>query len=1607
MTMTTPGPEPIVMHANASPEPIAIIGMACMFPQAPDVSAFWRNIVGGVDAVGEPTATWDAQRYLDSGRIKTAAGGYLKELFRFEPREFGIMPNSIDGGEPDQFLALRIARDALDDAGYLSGFDHRDTGIVLGHSTYLHRGQGAILQNTLVLDQTLDLLEVVCPTIDAGTLAEIRSRLKAKLPPCSADIAPGLVPNVMTGRIANRLNLKGPNYLLDAACSSSLLAVNAAIDELRSGRSRLMLAGGVNASLPAEVTVIFTQLGALSARGKVRPFEQGSDGTLLGEGLGMVVLKRLGDAVADGDRIYAVIRGIGQASDGRGQGLLAPSVDGETLAIRRAYQSSGVDPASVSLIEAHGTGIPLGDRTEIAALKNVFGSRSTPQGAVAIGSIKSMISHCIPAAGIAGLIKTALALHHRVLPPTLCESVNAELGIAETPFYVNTSCLPWAHRLDGVRRAGINSFGFGGINAHAILEEAPAGAVRPASAMPWPAELCVVSAATREALLLKLDRLTSDLDAGSALPQTAAALADADAAEPVRLAIVAKDVASLRRSLELARRKLVDDPAPRWSTRGGVVFAERRLDGRLAFLFPGEGSQYIGMLGDLALCFAEVREWLDFWHTLYDEPRGRNRTDVVFPAASELDDASRRALEERLLQMDIGSEAVFVAGQAMHALLRALGVEPDVMMGHSSGESAALAASGAVPAEAPSALAGFVRRLNAIYERVLAEGHIATGALLAVGALPADVVASHVAASRADVVVAMDNCANQQVLYGAREAIDTLQKVLGDAGAICLPLSFDRGYHTPAFGEVSAAFRGYYQEMGLQPPRVPLYSCATAALFPDSAAAAQDLAALQWSSRVRFRETIERMHADGVRHFVEVGPSAHLTAFVNDVLAGKERSALATNVRRRNGVEQLLTVLAELYASGRPVAIGRLFAGRDCVRAEGAVAGSAKSAGFALDNTMPMLRFSADERAALRQLAAPVALAATAADAKPAAAAEAALPERALASDDEPTSEAASASAVASDRDRVMAEHFELMRGFLVQQQAVAERFAAAAVASSFAAADAAPLLAEVLEHDSMHIVARCSLSLADNFLRSHVLSGAISEVDRELSGLACVPLMVSLEIMAEACSVLAEGSALRVIENVRAFDWIALDDEAVNLEVRAELGAAGVVRAQLMNGATLAASADFRFDGEWRLPASAPLAATERYRWDGSELYTTGMFHGPVFQSVRQIDGWSREGIDATLSDANLDGFLVDGETPALVLNPVLLDAVGQVAAYWTAQQAGTDFNCFPSTIGRIELYAPCPVDVEGLALRGRQRPADASADDIAAPRSWSFECIGSDGRALFRVDELVNVHFEVPHSFYEVRRDPLLGLLGQASPAASFDGVSLWQVPHFSEAFCAQSNGIFLRILAHALLSFDERVQWRLLTGSVKQRRQWLFGRAAIKEAVRVLVYERTGRLLYPSDIEVVHDANGAPAVEGWWCGGVAEVPHVSLSHNERASLAAVATDRPVGVDLEVIGRIQRPELLADSLTRAERASLHGLDGEALEERLLRLWCAKEAAAKRLGVGLGGSPERFDVRFVDAGLARAQVDFEGAAVSVDIVRDGRAVIAVAADPAADVVLA
>jgi acyl transferase domain-containing protein len=325
-----------------------------------------------------------------------------------------------------------------------------------------------------VVDQTLRILRELCPEYTPEELVRIKGQLKASLPPFDPETAPALIPNIITGRIANRLDLMGPNYIVDAACASALVALDAAVRDLLAQRCDLMLVGGVHASSPPVLHMIFCQLNALSLGCQIRPFDTGADGTMLGEGAGIVVLKRRREAERDGDRIYALIKGIGVSSDGRGAALMAPRPEGEALALRRAYRMAGISPGSIGLIEAHGTGTVMGDPTEIQALREVFGSREDGASpSCALGTVKSMIGHTLPAAGAAGLIKAALALHHRILPPTLhCEEPNPALELERTSFFINTETRPWIHgRADHPRRAGVNAFGFGGINAHVILEE--------------------------------------------------------------------------------------------------------------------------------------------------------------------------------------------------------------------------------------------------------------------------------------------------------------------------------------------------------------------------------------------------------------------------------------------------------------------------------------------------------------------------------------------------------------------------------------------------------------------------------------------------------------------------------------------------------------------------------------------------------------------------------------------------------------------------------------------------------------------------------------------------------------------------------------------------------------------------------------------------------------------------------------------------------------------------------------------------------------------------------------------------------------------------------
>jgi Polyketide synthase modules and related proteins len=625
-----------------------------------------------VDAVDDADDAWSGP-YLDpasdaNDRIYTRRGGFLRELAEVDPLSFNVLPNTAEGGDPDHLIALKHAAAALLDAGYgPQGRKHRPerSGVVIGRGTYGNRGLASVLARGLFLDQAMDIARALRPDLDEDRLHALREHFRGQLPLYNADMVGPLTPNVIAGLIANRLDLMGPSFIVDAACASTLIALNGALRELDSGRCDLMLVGGVHSHTPPQLFIQFCQIKALS-RDRIRPFQQGSEGTLLGEGVGMLALKRREDAEADGDRIYALIRGIGTSSDGRAKGLLAPRREGQVEALRAAYAGSGIDPATIGLIEAHGTGTAIGDLTEIQTLQEVFGKLGAGPR-IALGSVKSMIGHCLPAAGSASLIKTALALHQCVLPATLCDAPDPALGLETTPFYINNRSRPWIHGEATPRRAAVNAFGFGGANAHVILEEyrppQKRVQVRVLDA-PTDGELLLFGADSPAALSVAVRAALAHLRAQQPpdLGDLAGACAKAAAGDH-RLAVIANSNAEATKRLEQALERLDGSPRP-FRTRAGLYYGHGPAPGKLCFLFPGEGSQYPDMLDALTRQYAPLREWFDFIEQGARARGDASRAEALFPPPTGLSDRDRTELEQRLFSMEPAAESLFAPGSA-------------------------------------------------------------------------------------------------------------------------------------------------------------------------------------------------------------------------------------------------------------------------------------------------------------------------------------------------------------------------------------------------------------------------------------------------------------------------------------------------------------------------------------------------------------------------------------------------------------------------------------------------------------------------------------------------------------------------------------------------------------------------------------------------------------------------------------------------------------------------------------------------------------------------------------------------------------------------------
>ncbi|NJD90016.1 MAG: SDR family NAD(P)-dependent oxidoreductase [Geobacter sp.] len=888
---------------------LAIIGIGCLFPGADDKSSYWANIREGIDAITEIPAThWKPADYFNADpkspdHTYGRRGGFLSP-FPFNPMEYNIPPNTLEAIDTSQLLGLVAAGQALKDAGYgpESSFDKSRVSVILGVTGTLELviPLGARLGHPVWREALKNA------GVEDAVAEDVVKRIAEGYVPWQENSFPGLLGNVVAGRISKQFDLGGTNCVVDAACASSFSALHLAGMELASGKADMVVTGGVDTFNDIFMYMCFSKTPALSADGNAKPFSTDADGTTLGEGLGLVVIKRLADAERDGDKIYAVVKGIGSSSDGKGDAIYAPSADGQKRALLDAYSRAGVSPQSIGLLEAHGTGTKVGDAVEVSALREVYGEGDRPW--CALGSVKSQIGHTKAAAGAAGLIKAALALHNKVIPPPI--KVNSpldEVSSGKTPFYLATEKRPWLPQGENPRRAAVSAFGFGGSNFHTVLEEY--GAEKSAAEWDGNVQLLTFSGDSAASLETALAGLPVAASWTELRAFAAKARQNFDCSAPCRLALaVERDKTNLAAMVSTAATMLKSRPTGSWSTPDGACYSTGPLQ-QSGLLFPGQGSQYTGMLRDLACAFPQLIASLtaaDSGATFSD---GARLSDRIYPPIDFAADAIERQ-EALLRSTDVAQPAIGAVSLGAHRLLEAFGFAPAAAAGHSYGELTALCAAGAI-SEAE------LHRLSRLRGRLMAGDGGDKGGMLAVPA-PMAAVEQILQEEGLDLVIANRNAPSQAVLSGRSSEIDRAATVFAARSLACKKLPVAAAFHSPLVADAAVPFLEALGDVDLLPGQIPVYANSTAAVYPADQAAARELLANQLAKPVEFVAEIEAMYAAGIRTFVEVGPGARLTALVKAILGDREHQAVALDASngKKNGIFDLARLLAQLSVLG-------------------------------------------------------------------------------------------------------------------------------------------------------------------------------------------------------------------------------------------------------------------------------------------------------------------------------------------------------------------------------------------------------------------------------------------------------------------------------------------------------------------------------------------------------------------------------------------------------------------------------------------------------------------------------------------------------------------
>ena len=692
----------------------------------------------------------------------------------------------------------------------------------------------------------------------------------------------------------------------------------------------MVVTGGIDRNMGAPTFVKFCKIGALSATG-TRPYADGADGFVMGEGAVIFLLKRLADAERDGDKIYAVLRGIGGSSDGKGKGITAPNPAGQKLCIRRAWENAGLSPATATLIEGHGTSTRVGDRVEVESFTDVLSSLHVPKGSVALGSVKSNIGHLKGAAGAAGLLKTALALRDKVLPPSVhCEHPSPDIDFGRSPLYVNGELRPWTAVADGVRRAGVSAFGFGGTNFHAVLEEyiphrltgngkrvaavSLSGEDRPGglshSAKPPLRGALLIGGASDADLAQRLQAVQKEVAAGRA--PAPAAPSESDLRAPERLAIDYADAADLAdKSAKALKAFSANQPAVWKALRAQGVFRGHGPAPKVAFLYTGQGSQYANMLSTLRAAEPIVAETFAEADRVMTPLLGKPLSEFVFVNAADASAVAKA--EEDLRQTAITQPAVLAADLSLTRLLAAYGIRPDMTMGHSLGEYGALVASGALPfADALEAVSARGREMTRV--------SMADNGRMAAVFAPLREIERVLQTVDGYVVIANLNSNTQAVIGGASKAVEQAIALFEKAGYNAVPLPVSHAFHTSIVAPASEPLRRTIERLHLESPHIPVVANVNGEFYPTGPQAVPkmlDILARQVASPVQFIQGLRTLYDAGARVFVEVGPKKALQGFVEDVLGDRpDVLAVFTNHPKAGDIPAFNQALCGLYAMG-------------------------------------------------------------------------------------------------------------------------------------------------------------------------------------------------------------------------------------------------------------------------------------------------------------------------------------------------------------------------------------------------------------------------------------------------------------------------------------------------------------------------------------------------------------------------------------------------------------------------------------------------------------------------------------------------------------------